>query len=115
MHELSIVLNILDMAAQEAARHGTGRVVAIHLKLGPLSGVVGEALRSAFELAREGSPCGDAQLVIEEVPIVTDCPVCAAEREVVSLQELCCARCGAPATRIVRGRELEVVALELEA
>ena len=43
MHELSIALSILDLAAEEAGRRG-GRVVAVHLKLGPLSGVVKEAL-----------------------------------------------------------------------
>ena len=59
MHELSIALSIVDMAAEEAERQG-GRVVAVHLKLGPLSGVVKAALLSAYELAREGSPLPDS-------------------------------------------------------
>ena len=67
MHELSIALSILDFAAEEAERRG-GRVVAVHLRLGPLSGVVKEALLSAYELAREGTPLAAAALVVEEVP-----------------------------------------------
>ena len=55
MHELSIAMSILDLAGEEVERQGGGRVVAIHLRLGPLAGVVKTALCSAFELAREAS------------------------------------------------------------
>jgi hydrogenase nickel incorporation protein HypA/HybF len=114
MHELSIALSILDLAETEAARRGGVRITAIHLKLGPLAGVVKEALLSAYDLAREGASCKDAVLCIEEVPIVVYCPSCAAERTPLSLQQLCCGACGTPTPRIVSGRELDVVALEIE-
>ena len=112
MHELSIALSIVDAAAEEAERQGGGRVVAVHLKLGLLCGVVKEALTSAFELAREGSPLADCELIVEEVPVVAYCPACAAERPVASIQQLSCPDCGAPMPEVRRGRELEVVALE---
>ena len=104
MHELSIALSILDLAAEEAERHG-GRVVAVRLKLGPLSGVVKEALLSAYDLAREGTPLARAELVVEEVPVVVYCPACAAERTPPSAWELCCPACGSPTPQIVRGRD----------
>ena len=113
MHELSVALSILDLAAEEAERHG-GRVAAIHLRLGRLSGVVGEALRSAYELAREGTPLERAELVIAETPLAAWCPACAAERTLASPQALCCPDCGTPTPEVVSGRELEVVALEIE-
>src|SRR2546421_1463390 len=113
MHELSIALSILDMAAEEAGRHG-GRVAAIHLRLGPLSGVVKDALLSAYELAREGSSLEATELLIEETPLVAYCPACAAERALASAQRLCCPDCGTPTPDVIRGRELEVVALEVE-
>ncbi len=114
MHELSIALSILDVAAEEAERQGGGCVTAIHLRLGPLSGVVGDALRSAYELARPTSSLPSAELVIEEVAPAAYCPRCAAERSLASPIELCCAACGTPTPDIVRGRELEVIALEIE-
>jgi hydrogenase nickel incorporation protein HypA/HybF len=113
MHELSIALSVLDFAAEEAERRG-GRVTAVHLKLGPLSGVVKEALASAYDLAREGTPLAAAELVVEEVPVAAWCPACAAERVLASFPPLCCPACGAPTPDVVRGRELEVVALEIE-
>jgi hydrogenase nickel incorporation protein HypA/HybF len=113
MHELSIALSILDVAQEEAERHGNAQVNGIHLRLGPLSGVVKESLLSAFELAREGSPLETAHLKIEETPIRGQCPSCRSSRGVVSIQELCCVECGTPMPQLESGRELEVFALEL--
>src|SRR5262249_47743925 len=113
MHELSIALSLLELAQEEAARQGGARVTALHLKLGPLSGVVKEALVGAYELARAGSPCAEAELVIEEVPVAVYCPACAMERTLAALGPLCCPVCGAPTPQVVRGRELDLVALEI--
>jgi hydrogenase nickel incorporation protein HypA/HybF len=113
MHELSIAMSILDVVEEECARRGEGRVAAIHLKLGALSGVVKESLLSAFELAREETDMKDCDLLIEEIPIVVYCPACGTERSVVSIQSICCAVCGTPTPEIVTGRELEVSAMEL--
>jgi hydrogenase nickel incorporation protein HypA/HybF len=114
MHELSIALSILQLAAEEGERQGGGEVLAVHLRMGPLSGVVPDALRSAYDLAREGSPLSKSELVIEEVPLVSYCPVCAVERVLGSAQLLRCPVCGTPTPEIVRGRELEITALEME-
>ena len=114
MHELSVALSILDCAAEESARRDGARVTAIFLKLGPLSGIDRRALESAFELAAEQEPQGGPQLVIEEVPLAVFCPTCDDERPVVSLQEFRCSLCGTPTADVVRGRELEVTALEIE-
>jgi hydrogenase nickel incorporation protein HypA/HybF len=114
MHELSIAMSMIEMAAEEAARRGGVRVHKIHLKLGDLSGVVKEALHFSYTVACEGTPLEGSQLVIEEVPVVVYCSTCAAERAIVSVQQFCCAVCHAPASQIVRGKELEVTALEIE-
>lgn len=111
MHELSIALSILDMVAEQAAqRHA--RVLSVRLKVGALSGVVPEALESAYDLARETSATPDARLVIEEVPVVARCPTCG-ECRPRSIQDLRCPACDSPTPHIVHGRELEVVALEV--
>jgi hydrogenase nickel incorporation protein HypA/HybF len=113
MHELSIAMSIVEMAEEEAAKHAGVRITAVHLKLGPLSGVVKAALVSAYEMAREDTPLQAADLVIEEVSIMVLCPICQAQRPVSSVQLFCCAECGTPTSDIVQGRELEVVALEI--
>lgn len=114
MHELSIALSILDLAAEEAERQGGGRVAAVHLKLGAFSGVAKDALVSAFGLAREGTPLAQADLVVEEVPAEAYCAACAAGHTLTAVPQLICPSCGAPTPDVIRGRELEVVALEID-
>jgi hydrogenase nickel incorporation protein HypA/HybF len=111
MHELSIALSIVDVVNEEAERHD-GRVAAVHLKLGPLSGVVAEALLSAFGLAREGTALEQTELVIKEMPIIAYCPSCTIRHQLPTPM-LCCPVCGGPTPEVVSGRELEVVALEI--
>ncbi|WP_435011587.1 hydrogenase maturation nickel metallochaperone HypA [Tundrisphaera lichenicola] len=112
MHELSIALSLLDLVEEEATRRGC-RVIAVHLRLGPLSGVIGEALLSAYDLASEGTALEGARLIVEEVPVVVFCPTCDAERAPVSAFERVCSECGTGTPEVIRGHELEVVALEV--
>jgi hydrogenase nickel incorporation protein HypA/HybF len=113
MHELSIAMSILDVAQEEVERRGGVRVAAIHLKMGAMSGVVSDALQSAYELAREHTGFDDCRLVIEELPVIVFCSKCQAQKPVQSLQWFCCAECDTPASDVVQGRELEVTGLEL--
>jgi hydrogenase nickel incorporation protein HypA/HybF len=113
MHELSIALSLIDMATEEADRHGS-RVTAIHVKLGRLSGVATEALVAAYEMAAEGTPLEGTRLVIDEVPPVVRCAVCREDRPTRQHEWYACEVCGTPATDFVCGRELELAALELE-
>jgi hydrogenase nickel incorporation protein HypA/HybF len=114
MHELSIAMSIIEMAEEESERRGGAKINAVHLKLGPLSGVVKRALKSAFSLAAEGTILEGANLVVEEVPIIAYCPTCLAERALLSMQNFLCPICETPLSDIRHGRELEVVALEIE-
>jgi hydrogenase nickel incorporation protein HypA/HybF len=113
MHELSIAMSILDLVAEEAERRN-GRVVAVYLKLGPLSGVVKPALVWAYDLAREDTVSAAAELVVQDVAVTAQCPACDTVREPARWQELVCPVCGASLGDIETGRELEVVALEIE-
>ena len=114
MHELSIAVNIIEAVEEEAARQGGGRVTAVHLKIGALSGVVKTALESAFEIAREGTSMNTAQLVVEEVPVVVFCSSCAMPRRVESEMRLSCPICKTPSGQILEGKEMLLVALEME-
>jgi hydrogenase nickel incorporation protein HypA/HybF len=113
MHELSIAISIVEMAEEEAKRH-RGRVAAVHLKVGMLSGVVKEALLSSYEMASADTPLAGSRLQIEEGPIVVYCGACRVQREIKSAQWFCCPECGTPTSEVVQGKELEVVALEIQ-
>jgi hydrogenase nickel incorporation protein HypA/HybF len=114
MHELSIAMSIVEMAEEESAKRAGAKVSAVHLKLGLLAGVVKSALLSSYEMACEGTGLEGSRLVIEEIPIVVNCPRCLAPRTVASAQFLICPDCRSPASEIIQGRELQVAALEIE-
>lgn len=113
MHELSIAMSLIEGATEEAQRQGGTKVSAVHLRLGQLSGVVRDALLFSYELACEGTALEGSRLVIEEVPATVFCPCCEVERTLPSIQRMCCPVCGALAPDVARGREIELVALEI--
>ncbi len=113
MHELSIALSIIQGVEEELARHECAGVAAVHLRLGPLSGVVKDALLFSYGLACEGTPLEGSRLEIDEIPIVLYCPACRREQPAASLQSLCCVVCETASSDVRRGSELEVFALEL--
>jgi hydrogenase nickel incorporation protein HypA/HybF len=114
MHELSIAMSMVEMATEEVARQGGVQINALHLKLGRLSGVVKEALLFSWDVACEGTPLAGSHLLIEDVQVAVYCPVCQAERTLDSIQYFFCPVCQAPTPEVVRGKELEVVALEIQ-
>lgn len=114
MHELSIAQSIIEGAAEEAESHPGSHIAAVHLQVGRLSGVVKEALLFSYELACEGTPLEGSKLEIEEIAAVIFCLHCNAERTLESIQHFRCPVCKTPSTEVLRGRELLIVALEVE-
>ena len=113
MHELSVAQRLVELVAEEIGGQGVARVTAVHLRLGPLSSVVADALLFAFDAATSGTLLEGAKLQIEEVEPAVFCPKCKKERPLPSVQRLRCPVCHTPTPQVVRGRELEVTAVEV--
>ena len=114
MHELSIALDLIDAVSAKMATLGPVQVTAVHLRLGPLSGVVSEALLFSFDTASVGTPLESVRLRIEEVPVTVWCDRCEAERDLSDLSRRRCPACQSPTPRVIRGTELEFVGLEVQ-
>ena len=112
MHELSIALNIVELAEEEAERR-EAIVNAVHLELGQLSGVVADALLFSYEIACAGTRLEGSRLIITEIPIEVFCPACKAQKILSSMQWFCCPECGTPTPEVIHGKELNVTALEI--
>ncbi|HEY4320979.1 MAG TPA: hydrogenase maturation nickel metallochaperone HypA [Gemmatimonadales bacterium] len=112
MHELSIALNVIRIAEGEADRIG-GRVSAVHLRIGALSGVAREALLFSYDVATADTPLAGSRLVIEEIPVLVYCSRCDTERQLPSPQLFVCPVCQSATPDIRAGRELQVMALEM--
>jgi len=114
MHELSIAMSMVEMATEESQRLGAERVTALHLKVGLLSGVVKDALIFSYEVACAGTPLEGSKLIIDDVPVKVYCPRCSSEKELDSIQLFACSACGELTPEVLEGRELQVVAMEIE-
>jgi hydrogenase nickel incorporation protein HypA/HybF len=66
MHELSIALSLVELACEEAERLQARRVEALHVRVGPFSGVVKEALLFSFDIAAAGTSIDGARLKVED-------------------------------------------------
>jgi hydrogenase nickel incorporation protein HypA/HybF len=113
MHELSIAMSIADMAQEEAELRNV-RIATVHVEIGPLSGVVAEALLFSYEMACTGTRLEGSRLVIKEVPIEVYCPTCKMQRILSSMQWFCCPACGTPTADVIHGRELAITAMEVQ-
>lgn len=113
MHEAGIASAALEIALDAAEREGAGRITRICLQVGRLSGVVPEALSFAFEVISHGTIAEGAVLDCEEVPIRCRCPHGCPD--FVADEAICrCPVCGEISGQLVSGRELQVVAIDVE-
>ncbi len=104
---MSIVQSVTDAVSTDG-----GRVDAVSVRVGAMSGVISEALTFAWGAASGGTALADARLEIEWVPAVVWCEACAAERELPGMRMVCPA-CQTRCPRLVRGRELDILSVEM--
>ena len=76
MHEVGIMEGALDMARRLMEKRGGNRLRRVHMTIGSLSGVVPEALQSAFLALKDSYAAQDAALDIAWVEAVCRCDAC---------------------------------------
>jgi hydrogenase nickel incorporation protein HypA/HybF len=108
VHELSITQRVVDMVTDHA---GDSKVLAVHLTVGRLSGVVPAAMRFCFDLLVEGTPLEGARLDIDEPAGRARCASCGTDFTLADLVLLC--PCGSADVELLAGRELRVTSLEV--
>lgn len=113
VHEISVALSLLEGVEATAQQQGIDQVNAVHVRVGALSGVVRDALLFSWDVATAQTIAAGSRLCIEEIPLVVFCERCEDERTPRPGTGLLCPDCGTPSPRIVRGREMELVAMEV--
>lgn len=112
MHEFGLAESTLALALDQAQQQGARKILEVRMQIGTLSGVVEEAFAFAFEALAADTMAAGAELVIERVPVACFCPTCGREFETDTYTYLCPA-CGQASTEVRRGRELNLVSLEV--
>lgn len=112
MHELSLMEEVRRQALRAAGAEAARRIERIRLRVGELAGVEIEALRFAFPVVMEGTIAEGAMLQIESEAAICACEPCA--RSFHARDGCCeCPRCGTISRRLLSGRDLRLVALEV--
>ena len=111
MHEYSIVASLVDRVEREAAAHGAPRVHRLEVKIGELSGVELDLLRTAFDTFTERTICDGAALDVQSVAARWACPQCM--QPIACGQVLRCRACNRPA-RLSQGDEIILQRIEME-
>lgn len=113
MHELSIAYDLVQIAETAARDAGATRVNVVYLSIGALSGVVRDSLLFAYDVATEGTLLAGSRLEVEDLPVTIHCPACGQDSALPSIQLFQCPVCGAPATDIRGGKEIQITSLEV--
>ncbi|MBI4689753.1 MAG: hydrogenase maturation nickel metallochaperone HypA [Nitrospirae bacterium] len=113
MHEVSIALSMLDIAAEKCRESGYNKIDSIRLKIGRASGVMTDALIFAFDVVKTDTIASGASVIIDEIPVSGSCKDCGRDFVAEDTYVLCCPRCGGMAFMINTGRELEILDMEV--
>jgi hydrogenase nickel incorporation protein HypA/HybF len=112
MHELAVCQALMEQVENIALEERAAEVTAIHLGIGPLSGVEPRLLEQAFSIARAGGIAAAAELTIKSMPIQVSCKQCGQLTEALP-NRLVCGSCGDWRTSLISGDELQLMHVEL--
>jgi hydrogenase nickel incorporation protein HypA/HybF len=112
MHELSIVMSIVETAEEKVKENQAQSVESIDLVIGELAGVESEALDFAWEEAVKNTVLQTAKRNIIKVPARAKCLECDCEFEIKELYDEC-PLCGEHLLQIVQGKELQIKSMVL--
>jgi hydrogenase nickel incorporation protein HypA/HybF len=110
MHEMSIAMNIVDIACKEARSEGAKSIKSIELDIGSLAGVMVDSLKFCYESTCKGTLAEDSQLLINEITGMGQCLKCNTNFEIESFMALC-PECESYEIEIKQGRELRLKAV----
>jgi hydrogenase nickel incorporation protein HypA/HybF len=109
VHELAIAQGLVEGVIERVPGR---RITSVRLEIGPLSGVVPDALRFCFGLATEDTPLAGADLEISEPAAKCDCADCGLSFEPHDGRILLCP-CGSANVTVVSGQQLQITSVKV--
>ena len=113
MHELSIVVNILEIVENAAAEHRAKAVHEIEMEIGMLAGIEFDALEFAFENAPKSETLKNVKFKVHKIQPESRCMDCNHQFETHEYSTPC-PKCSSIRTELVKGNELRVMAFKID-
>jgi hydrogenase nickel incorporation protein HypA/HybF len=113
MHELPVTQNLLDLALEHAQRAGGGRITALDLVIGDLSGIVDDSVRFYWEFIAADTPAAGSELRFRRVALELHCRSCA-RAFTPEGEDYRCPGCGGGDVTVISGREFYLESIDLQ-
>ncbi|MDD2789383.1 MAG: hydrogenase maturation nickel metallochaperone HypA [Sulfurimonas sp.] len=113
MHEYSIVQSLLDSCEENAAKNAATKVTRVVVKIGVMSGVEPDLLKTAFDTFKEKTICEGCEFIVHIQPIVVKCNNCQTQSTLKKLEYLC-PECQSLDLEVIDGEDMYLMQLELE-
>ncbi len=113
MHECSVVESLIGLVAKRAGEAGAGRVLAVSVVAGELTGYTVESLRHYFEILTRGTQLEGAALSVRCVKPTMRCVSCGKVFERVRFS-FDCPDCGMEGVPSGNGSEFYIDTIETE-
>lgn len=113
VHEMSLMMGVLDTVKTAAEQSGATAVTKVSLSVGEMTEAIAEALEFAFEALTEDTIMEGAELEITYVTPRSLCHACGTEFEHDRFH-LGCTNCGSIDTELIAGKELYIDSIEVD-
>lgn len=112
MHEMSLVVKLLQLVDQHTQQHQCSTVKQISVELGTLMAVDKAAFMNCFNVAKVHSSAIDAQLEMIDIVAKAHCEHCQQEFS-LEYRYTQCPTCGDYAQQIIQGDQMCLVEMEV--
>lgn len=113
MHEMSLAVNIVDLAVEAAQREGGTQVSEVEIEVGNMAGVMVDSLDFCLEAAARSTIVEGAVFKFIPVSAFGECPSCKNRFETDSFFASC-PNCGATGVSVAGGQDLRIRSLSIE-
>ena len=113
VQELALAESLADFVREQTAELKGERVAVLRVRIGAGCGIPPVALKTAFMSVVLGTSLQNCRLEVEEADLIVFCPRCHREQTLGDITKLVCPVCGTRTPRIVQGRELEIVSIDV--
>ena len=111
MHELSYLMKFINLAEQQLTTPAP--VAALVLEIGEMTGVLPEYLKRYYPEAVKGTVFEGSELVVEYIPVETECASCGRIYHPDQENGYRCPACNSADGQILKGRELVLKEIRL--
>ena len=113
MHEMSIAMNIFDIACEKACNEGARQIVEIELDIGTQAGIEFQALEFALDQVNKNDLLKTTLFKINKIEAAAKCNDCQCEFEIINLYSPC-PQCNSYNNELIKGKELRIKSILIE-